>query len=173
MVVPASSDGHVGAVVIHPRNGSKAVVLNKPYVVAGMKDRQMVETAAVDPKNVDDIFGSVRKSLPRKPVTFYVFFVESTDTLQPEAKRVMDRVITEIGSREAADVTVIGHTDFLGSDEYNDRLSLLRAEKVRDQLVRRGVTASIVNVAGRGKRDPLVATTSAEQQNRRVEITVR
>lgn len=173
MVVPSSADGHVGAVVIRPLDGGESVMLNKAYVAAEIHKNQTVETSILDVDRVDDVFGSTRAALPKPPATVLVFFVEGTDTLQPEAKRAIDSVIEEIGSREAPEIAVVGHTDFLGSDEYNDKLSLQRAEKVRDQLVRRGMDKSIIEIAGRGKREPIVATTSAEQQNRRVEITVR
>ena len=173
MVVPSSADGHVGAVVIRPLDGCDPVTLDEAYVAAEMNDSQTVQTSTISADRVDDVFGATRMTLPKPPATVLVFFVEGTDTLQPEAKRAIDSVIEEIDKREAPEITVIGHTDFVGSDEYNDKLSLQRAEKVRDQLVRRGIDKTIIQLAGRGKREPIVATTSAEQQNRRVEITVR
>ena len=70
---------------------------------------------------------------------------------------------------------VIGHTDRVGAVPYHDTLSLRRAERVRDELVKVGIAAERIRVAGRGEREPLVATPDevAEPRNRRVEITVR
>jgi OmpA-OmpF porin, OOP family len=70
---------------------------------------------------------------------------------------------------------VVGHTDRQGSLEYNDGLSLRRAERVRAQLVRIGIAGERIGVAGRGERAPLVPTEDgvAEPRNRRVEIIVR
>jgi outer membrane protein OmpA-like peptidoglycan-associated protein len=72
-------------------------------------------------------------------------------------------------------VVVIGHTDRVGNDQYNDRLSLQRAERVRGELVRLGIPESRIRTAGRGEREPLVATDDEvpEPRNRRVEINVR
>jgi outer membrane protein OmpA-like peptidoglycan-associated protein len=72
-------------------------------------------------------------------------------------------------------VVVIGHTDRVGNTQYNDRLSLQRAERVRDELVRLGLAARRIRITGRGEREPLVATDDEipEPRNRRVEINVR
>jgi outer membrane protein OmpA-like peptidoglycan-associated protein len=70
---------------------------------------------------------------------------------------------------------VIGHTDSVGTLAYNDRLSLARAERVREMLVAMGIPAARIQAAGRGKRELLVPTDDnvAEARNRRVEINVR
>ena len=113
--------------------------------------------------------------MPSAPVTYLVYFSEGTDELNPDARRIIDRALAEAAARPTADIMVIGHTDFLGSDAYNDRLSLQRAERVRDLLLERGASAKSIQVAGRGKREPLHPTPDnvAEPRNRRVEITVR
>jgi outer membrane protein OmpA-like peptidoglycan-associated protein len=72
-------------------------------------------------------------------------------------------------------VVVIGHTDRVGSDDYNDTLSRQRAEVARQALVYRGLAAEQAVTVGRGKREPVVPTADgvAEARNRRVEILVR
>lgn len=78
-------------------------------------------------------------------------------------------------------IEIIGHTDRLGSDSYNDELSGRRAKHVRDYLVERGLSADVILANGHGKSEPLVhcngmkKTTrliSCLQPNRRVDITV-
>jgi outer membrane protein OmpA-like peptidoglycan-associated protein len=83
--------------------------------------------------------------------------------------------VDEIARRPAPEIVVIGHTDRVGAVPYNDALSLRRAERVRDELVKVGITADRISVAGRGEREPLVPTPDevAEPRNRRVEINVR
>jgi OOP family OmpA-OmpF porin len=72
-------------------------------------------------------------------------------------------------------VTVIGHTDSVGSDAFNDELSLRRARSVRDFLVGRGIPADLIQVSGEGKRQPIASNDTAEgrARNRRVEITTK
>ena len=70
---------------------------------------------------------------------------------------------------------VIGHTDRVGTTQFNDGLSLQRAERVRRALVELGIASERIRTAGRGERELLVSTADdvPEPRNRRVEINVR
>jgi outer membrane protein OmpA-like peptidoglycan-associated protein len=175
VVLPKPPDGHVGAVVVHPLGGGKPVLVDKPYVEANLRDTKTVRMSPVDKKSVDQTFGKALAALPAPPTSFLVYFVEGTDELNPDAKRAIDGVVAEIAKRPSPEIAVVGHTDFVGSDQYNDTLSLQRALRVRDLLVRRGIPAKIIQAAARGKREPLIPTSNAvaEPRNRRVEIIVR
>jgi outer membrane protein OmpA-like peptidoglycan-associated protein len=160
--------------MVRPLNG-EPVLLNKPYVEASVRDSKTVRTSPTDEKRVNETFGKALAALPAQPRTFLIYFVEGTDELKPEAKRAIDGVVAEVAARPAPEIAVVGHTDFVGTDPYNDALSLQRALKVRDLLVKRGIPAKIIQAAGRGKREPLIPTSNAvaEPRNRRVEIIVR
>lgn len=176
VVLPKPPDGHVGAVVVRPLDGGTAVLLDKPYVEARLRDTDTtVRTARIDPKTVNQVFGNTLAALPAQPSLFLVYFVEGTDELNPDARRAIDEVFAEVAARPSPEVSVVGHTDFVGTDQYNDLLSLQRAGRVKDLLVRRGIPARIIQIAGRGKREPVVdaPSTVAEPRNRRVEIIVR
>lgn len=175
VVLPAASDGHVGAVVVRPLGGGKPVVVDKAYVEASLQDRKTVRTAAVDPKAVNETYGNTLAALPVQPQTYVVYFVEGTDELNPEAKWAVNKVVGDIAVRPSPEIAVVGHTDFIGTDQYNDNLSLQRARRVRDLLIQRGIPAKMIHAAGRGKREPLIRhpDTVAEPRNRRVEIIVR
>ena len=79
------------------------------------------------------------------------------------------------GRRPGRSLMLCGHTDTVGKTEFNDALSLRRAERVRKDFVDRGIPTHTVNVAGRGEREPFVPTADEvnEPRNRRVEINVR
>ena len=176
VVLPKAPDGHVGAVMVRPLHGRKAVLVDKPYVEASLRDSKTVRTSPIDRKDVNETFGKALASLPEQPTSYLVYFVEGTDELNPTATRAIDRVVAEVAARPSPEIAVIGHTDFTGSNQYNDTLSLQRALRVRDLLVRRGVPTKIIQAAGRGKREPMVVQASddvAEPRNRRVEIIVR
>jgi outer membrane protein OmpA-like peptidoglycan-associated protein len=72
-------------------------------------------------------------------------------------------------------VLVVGHTDLVGSDPFNDALGQQRAETVRAALIRLGIPAEDVRATSRGKREPAVPTPDGvpEPLNRRVVIIVR
>ena len=71
-------------------------------------------------------------------------------------------------------LSVEGHTDSIGSDEYNQQLSERRAESVRDYLVQQGIAADSVSASGFGKTAPVASNDTPEgrQQNRRVELVL-
>jgi len=78
-------------------------------------------------------------------------------------------------ARPVPDIAVTGHTDTVGTSEYNDRLSMQRAERVKGFLTGIGIPSDRIQTAGRGKRELLVPTADNidEPRNRRVEINVR
>lgn len=98
----------------------------------------------------------------------------SFDTGRSDIRPQMRPVLDEIG--RAIDpqmrVTVVGHTDSTGSAALNDRLSLDRAQAVRDYLAVRGLAAGRVTVQGRGAQEPVAGndSDSGRAANRRVEI---
>ncbi len=69
-------------------------------------------------------------------------------------------------------VTIEGHTDSIGSDEYNQQLSERRAEAVRDYFIQQGINSASVEAHGYGKNEPIASNDTSEgrQQNRRVEL---
>ena len=110
-----------------------------------------------------------------QPEPFVVFFAFDSALLSTEAEAIIDQAVAAARRFGSAEFSVTGHTDRAGRNDYNDRLSLNRANSVRDALVARGVAASNVSVAGRGEAEPAVPTADgvAEQANRRVEIIIQ
>ena len=92
--------------------------------------------------------------------------------LRPEDRELLSRIAGIIMTSHDYTISVNGHTDDVGSDAYNQKLSERRAEAVRDYLVKAGLPAEIFTVTGHGKSLPLVKGTSeaARRKNRRVEL---
>jgi outer membrane protein OmpA-like peptidoglycan-associated protein len=112
---------------------------------------------------------------PMRPRLFVVQFKPNSNQLTEESQPVLAEALAALAQTPAPELVVIGHTDRVGAVEANDRLSLVRAETVRDLLVNAGVTRGAVSVVGRGEREPAVPTDDevAEARNRRVEIKLR
>ena len=106
---------------------------------------------------------------------FLVFFDFDRSTLTPRARDVVKEAATVAKAGQNARLTATGHTDTSGPANYNMALSLRRANAVKDALVREGVPAASIAVAGRGEEALLVTTKDSvrEPQNRRVEIVIR
>jgi len=120
-------------------------------------------------------FGPALAAQPRRPVSFFLYFLTDTDEFAPESKVLVAQIFAEIARRPAPEIVIIGHTDRVGSMQYNDGLSRKRAERCRDELLKIGIPKVRISVAGRGWREPEVPTAQdvPEPRNRRVEISVR
>jgi len=173
VVLVPDHDGKVGAVVVTSGQGKST--LDKPYTAARYEDGGKVETAPVAQEEIKKTFAIAIAAQPQRPISFLLYFLQDTDEYTPESTGAFDKIFAEIARRKVAEITVIGHTDRVGAVEYNDTLSLRRAERVRKDFVARGIATHAVNVAGRGEREPIVPTADevSEPRNRRVEINVR
>ena len=172
-VVPAP-DGHIGAIVVHTNSGSEKVI-DTAYGAERIEADGSVKSATLSADEVNRSFGTTLAALPGKPATFVLYFLEGRDELTPESKVEMEKVLAELKRRPLPDIVVIGHTDSVGGLAYNDKLSLARAERVREMMIGMGIPAERITAAGRGKRELLVPTDEniSEARNRRVEINVR
>jgi iron complex outermembrane receptor protein len=106
------------------------------------------------------------------PRSYLVFFDFNKSDLTPQAAQIVDQAASNAGPAHVTELTVTGHTDTVGSDAYNMRLSRRRAESVAAQLEKDGIPSSEIEIVAKGKRDLLVPTADGvrEPQNRRVQI---
>jgi iron complex outermembrane receptor protein len=111
---------------------------------------------------------------PAAPVahSYQVFFDFNKSDLTPEAVKVVDQAAANAAPAKVTRIDVTGHTDTVGSDAYNMRLSRRRAESVAAELEARGIPSSEIAIFAKGKKDLLVPTADGvrEPQNRRVQI---
>ncbi len=103
-----------------------------------------------------------------------VLFDTAQYTLRPVAREKMAKIAGILLAHPSLKLAVEGHTDSVGGDEYNQRLSEQRAATVRDYLVQNGISLNNVNAIGFGKTRPIATndTAAGRQQNRRVELVV-
>jgi outer membrane protein OmpA-like peptidoglycan-associated protein len=101
-----------------------------------------------------------------------VSFAVGRADINPRMRPILDQFANGLAQQQGTEVRIIGHTDNTGSDELNNRLSLDRAQSVRDYLLSRGVRGDTVQIAGRGEREPIAenSTEAGRAKNRRVEI---
>lgn len=172
VVLLPDKDGKVGTVLVQNPKGS--AVLNSAYAAARTTP-EGVQRETLSKSAVKDVFGGALAAQPPRPISFVIYFESGTDEFTQSSKLEIKRLLAELARRQAPDITVIGHTDLVGSDPSNDALSLQRAERVKSTLVSMGVPAERISTAGRGRREPLVTTGNGtpEARNRRVEISVR
>ena len=104
---------------------------------------------------------------------YIVFFDWDESTLNAGAHSILDAAAEEAKGRSLTTINLVGHTDTSGSRDYNQKLSMKRANVVRDAMVARGVDASLLTVNHRGEDELLVDTADGvrEPANRRTEVT--
>jgi outer membrane protein OmpA-like peptidoglycan-associated protein len=103
-----------------------------------------------------------------------VLFKSGSFELLPGARERLAKVSGIVLAYQGLRLAVEGHTDSIGSDEYNRRLSEQRADAVRAYLVQQGIEAEAITASGFGKSEPVASNDTPEgrQQNRRVELVV-
>jgi outer membrane protein OmpA-like peptidoglycan-associated protein len=103
-----------------------------------------------------------------------LFFDLGKATLKPESGPELKRILQVMTENKSLVIEISGHTDNTGSDEINDKLSLERANAVKDNLLKGGIDTSRIRTKGYGKSKPKAdnATEEGRQINRRVEIEI-
>ena len=173
VVVLPGPDGKSGTVVVQ-REGARQV-LDAPYATNVVRGDGRLEASRASEQQVAASFGTTLAALPARPTTFLLYFITAKDELTAESTGDLQKVLADMRTRPVPDIAVTGHTDTVGTSDYNDRLSMQRAERVKGFLTGIGIPSDRIQTAGRGKRELLVPTAdnTDEPRNRRVEINVR
>jgi len=137
--------------------------------------RAPAQPVTLSEAEIEQLFGPALAVLPPPAVRFLLYFELGTDTLTPESKTQLLAVLAAVRGRVAPDVNVVGHTDTIGPTRRNATLGLERASLIREQLLKTGLDAALIEVASHGESDLLVPTADniEEPRNRRVEVVVR
>ena len=102
------------------------------------------------------------------------FFDFDKSVIKPEGKAKLDDLVGKIKDINLEVIIAVGHTDSVGSDSYNQKLSVRRSEAVKAYLVSKGIEKNRVYTEGKGEKQPVADNKTAEgrAKNRRVEIEV-
>ena len=102
------------------------------------------------------------------------FFDFDKSVLKPEGKAKLDDLASKVKDINLEVIIAVGHTDSVGSDAYNQKLSVRRSEAVKAYLVSKGIEKNRVYTEGKGEKQPVADNKTAEgrAKNRRVEIEV-
>jgi len=175
LVLLPDEEGHQGAVAVLEANGkpTEAVIAD-----GNSRTRLGDPTPASKPLGEQGLKkqeAALLTGLPPPAKSFLLYFDQGTVRLVPESARMLATLREEIAARSGPEVEVIGHTDTVGSQEDNDRLSIGRAEEVMNWLVSQGFDKSQLSAVGRGERELKEATADNVNSavNRRVEVIVR
>lgn len=135
-----------------------------------VKDKLGIATKGTGVQVSEQKDGSLKVNVPGS-----VSFASGSASLDPKLFPTLDRIASTLNEYPETTITVVGHTDSLGSTEANRALSGTRAAAVADYLVQRGVRRDRMVIDSRGELEPIAdnATEAGRAQNRRVEMLVR
>lgn len=110
----------------------------------------------------------------RRFVLKNLYFATDKTNILPSSEASLQELFLLLDGHPDIRILIIGHTDDVGKDDYNQRLSEGRAKSVKQEMVKRGIDPSRIRTVGRGEKDPIAANDSDEhrQMNRRVEIEI-
>lgn len=130
----------------------------------------------VEPKLPDDPFADGLRNIEEGSalVLNNIFFETGKSTLLPQSNAELDKVAEFLSQGTVSQIEISGHTDNVGSDELNNKLSQARAQSVVNYLISKGIPASMLQAKGYGKSRPIDTnqTDAGRSNNRRVEFFV-
>jgi outer membrane protein OmpA-like peptidoglycan-associated protein len=174
VILVPDPDGHVGKASVVTEGGRQQ--LEKPGDMTRVTTRSSAPSAVTtaDSTYISVTFADALSAEPAPAEKFILYFNRGKTELTAESKAALPDILASIKKRGAISIDISGHTDTVGSDQYNDVLSRSRADSIRDLLIQGGVSQDRITVTSHGKGNPLIPTPDgvAEPRNRRVEVTV-
>jgi len=175
VVLLPQPDGSTSKLIVSNQGGSQ--MLQQPNQATGIQSAESApkEPEFLDDQKIQDIFGNTIKALPPAPIHFILYFKTDTTELSDDSRKLLGKILPAIVDHESTDVSIVGHTDRVGTREYNFHLGMERAILVRKFLLALGIDPKFFEVASHGEDNPLIPTDDEirEAKNRRVEVVVR
>ena len=175
VVMIPDPDGHVGKLEVSNQAGTQT--LDQANQSVDIKDKTTAPAPPIklSQSEIHAVFSDVLDARPMPPQKFILYFLPDSNLLKQESDAFLPQIIQTILARRSTDIVISGHTDTVGSKEYNYRLSLERAKTMFDILVANGAAPDHIKVTSHGEGNLLVKTPDevAEPRNRRVEVVIR
>src|SRR5947208_14068478 len=118
IVLLPDKEGKVGTVIVQSQKGK--AVLNTAYAAARTTPEGDMQRGNASQSEVKEVFGSALAAQPSRPSSFILYFEIGNDDVTEESKQEVKRLLAEMARREAADLTVIGHTELVGPGAAHD-----------------------------------------------------
>jgi len=172
----------VGSATSNPENGEYNIILQfgKKYSFRANKENFYAVNDFLDVMNLNE-YKEIEKDLYLVPVEIgqtirlnNIFFDFNKADLKTESYEELDRLTSFLQDNKKIEIEIAGHTDNVGSDEYNQKLSQQRVESVVAYIVSKGIDKNRLQAKGYGESKPIASneTEEGKSTNRRVEFTI-
>ena len=147
-------------------------LIKKIEAVASTKTAPATKAAPVAQKEVQAPPKAATKPAPQK-INFLAdaLFDFDQSELRPQGKAMLDDLANTLGGAAYEVILAVGHTDRLGSTQYNQKLSFKRAESVKHYLVAKGIAPNRIYAEGKGESQPVTKPADCRMTNRKALIT--
>ena len=174
-VLLADDSDQVGRIAVETSGGTRELTRAGEAVAVSGAALDPPGPIAMPAEEVSRVFGAALAARPGPPARFVLYFEGDSDTLTGDSRARLGEIVRSVAERRAIDVSIVGHTDTVGTRAYNFRLGMRRAQRVREAILVLPIDEAILRVDSHGKDAPLVPTGDnvPEPRNRRVEVTVR
>lgn len=168
-------DGKVGEVTVTNDAGTVVLSQANETVDAPSQDKALTAPREAGSEEIQAKFGETLSIMPPPPKGFNVYFGSGSSQIDAESAGIAEQVMAEVKIRDSRDISLNGHTDRVGDNASNMKLSLERADTVKKLLLEAGILPEYIQIEYYGESKPVVKTEDEvdEPLNRRVEVVVR
>ncbi len=174
-VLVPDADGQLGSASVSNSAGSATLTHAGDSTSVKSSSSAPGAPQAMNDASIQKIFAPALAAEPPQPLKFLIYFERDSAEPDTNSTETVKQILAAIKDRDSRDISVVGHTDRSGDDAHNLKLSVERATRIRDLLVKNGIGADIIEVESHGEGNPLIPTADnvIEPRNRRVEVVVR
>jgi OmpA-OmpF porin, OOP family len=174
---PGVKDMSIAGKGMNQANEEKGAEINKQIAQLGkgmlVDAADLYKNPAAIQRFVMDVF--CQEVVEQKIVLRGINFDFDKYNIKPEFEPILDEAVSTLKAKPDIKVVIVGHTDSIGTAEYNMNLSKQRAKAVSNYFVSKGIAASRLQTVGKGLTDPIAsnATADGRAMNRRVELQIQ
>ena len=163
------------AIIVSTNKGSKRLNKVGSFVQLSDKNQLPSEPKSMSKSEINSRYAMLFKIEPTKPRTYIVYFKPNSTELTEASKKTLQEALKSIQKRSPCTVDVIGHTDTVGSNQVNAKVSLKRANYIKSMIEARKMKILSLVAKGYGEEDLQMKTANntAEAKNRNVEIFIK
>jgi len=174
-VVLLNSGKKQNAIIVSNEKGSSHLDKVGSFVDLKDKNKAASEIKIMSNKEIQNRFSKALAASPKKAISYILYLKSGRMELTEDSENVLLEVLKSIKDYAPCIVDIIGHTDTVGSNEGNLKISLKRAKYVEKIIKSKDLNISLLTVKGYGEEDLLIKTpdNTAEVKNRNVEIFIK